>query len=91
MRLLFFLVFGLVVWMEGAGQPPSRFYTAFGGDGDDIGHSIKTTLDGQYIIAGSSTSYFTNGQADVYLTKVDSMGFPMWQKFIGGILNDVGK
>ncbi len=72
-------------------QPPKKFYTKFGGDGDDIAYSGKQILDGQYIVAGSSTSYFSNGKSDMYLVKVDSFGFPGWQRFIGGIGNDVAK
>ncbi len=71
-------------------QPPSRFYTKFGGNGDDIGYSGKQTLDGQYIVAGSTSSY-GNGNTDVYLVKVDSMGMLLWEKYIGGFGNDVGK
>lgn len=71
-------------------QPPSRFYTKFGGNGIDIGYSAKPTLDGQYIIVGSTSSYGA-GNTDVYLVKLDSMGNIMWQKTYGGFLNDVGK
>lgn len=69
-------------------QPPSRFYTKFGGTGDDIGYSAKPTLDRQYIVAGSTSSF---GSTDVYLVKVDSMGLPIWSKTYGGINNEVGK
>jgi hypothetical protein len=88
-RLL--LLFTILMWAGIKSQPPEKFLTRFGGDGDDIGYSAKSTLDGQYIVAGSSTSYFTNGLSDAYLVKVDSMGFPMWQKFIGGTGHDVAK
>jgi len=72
-------------------QPPSKFYTTIGREGDDVGYSAKQTLDGQYIIAGSSSSYGGNGSTDVYLTKIDSMGQPLWEKFYGGFGNEVGK
>lgn len=72
------------------GQPPSRFYTKFGGNGIDVGYSAKPTLDGQYIIAGSTSSYGA-GNTDVYLVKLDSMGNTLWEKTFGGFLNDVGK
>lgn len=72
-------------------QAPQRFYTRFGGDGDDIAYSGKPTNDGQYIIAGSTSSYGSNGNTDMYLVKVDSMGFPMWQKFFGGTGNDIAR
>ena len=50
-------------------QPPSKFYTKFGGNGEDIGYSAKQTLDGHYIIAGSTSSYGA-GNTDVYLVNL---------------------
>ncbi len=71
-------------------QPPARFYTKFGGNGVDVGYSAKQTLDKQYIIAGSTSSYGA-GNSDVYLVKLDSMGQILWEKTFGGFANDVGK
>jgi len=71
-------------------QAPQRFYTTFGGNGIDIGFSAKQTLDKQYIITGSTSSYGA-GNTDVYLVKLDSMGQILWQKTFGGFANDVGK
>jgi hypothetical protein len=87
LSLLFILLISIGVF----GQPPTRFYGRYGGTGEDIGYSGKPTLDKQYIIAGSSSSYGTHGSTDVYLTKIDSMGFPMWEHFYGGQGNEVGK
>jgi len=71
-------------------QPPSRFYTKFGGNGVDIGYGVKQTLDLNYIIVGSTTSWGF-GAADVYLLLVDTMGQLKWQKTFGGAFADVGK
>jgi hypothetical protein len=71
-------------------QPPTRFYTTFGGDGEDIAYGVKQTRDRQYIVVGS-TSSFKQTNSDVYLIKVDSMGFSLWQKSYGGNGNDIGK
>lgn len=87
--VLFKLLFFTIVLVNA--QAPQRFYTRFGGDGDDIAYSGKQTFDKQYIVAGSSSSYGVAGNTDVYLVKVDSMGFPSWQKFIGGAGNDIGR
>ena len=84
--LIQFILFSFVL----LGQPPKRFYTKFGGNGIDIGYSAKPTLDKQYIVAGSTSSYGA-GNTDVYLVKVDSMGVPIWAKYFGGFNNDVGK
>ncbi len=82
--LITFLCLGAVA------QPPQRFFTTFGGNGIDIGYSAKQTLDRQYIITGSTSSYGA-GNTDVYLVKLDSMGQILWQKTFGGFANDVGK
>jgi hypothetical protein len=71
-------------------QAPRKFYTKMGGAGIDIGYGVKQTLDKQYIITGSTSSY-GQGNTDVYLIKLDSMGIVLWQKTIGGFVNDVGR
>lgn len=90
MKAVFFKLLFFAAILVNA-QAPQRFYTRFGGDGDDIAYSGKQTFDKQYIVAGSSSSYGVAGNTDVYLVKVDSMGFPSWQKFIGGTGNDIGR
>lgn len=72
-------------------QPPGKFYGRYGGTGEDVGYSAKPTLDKQYIIAGSSSSYGTHGSTDVYLMKLDTFGVPTWERFFGGSGNEVGK
>jgi hypothetical protein len=85
------LVIILVVnYFSFLGQAPAKFYTRFGGTGIDIGYSVRPTLDNQFVVAGSTTSYGA-GYSDVYLVKVDSMGVPIWGKTYGGFGNDVGK
>jgi hypothetical protein len=71
-------------------QAPKRFYTAFGGNEEDVGYAAKPTLDGNYIIAGSTIGD-NKGTTDAYLVKLDSMGNILWQKLIGGIGNEVAK
>lgn len=71
-------------------QAPKKFYTRFGGYGHDIGYSVVQTLNGQYAVTGS-TSSFGNGNTDVYLALVDSMGWVRWEKSYGGFNNDIGR
>lgn len=88
-RNLFYLLFALSVLILN-GQAPRKFYTKFGGSGIDIGYGVKQTLDGQYIITGSTSSY-GYGNTDALLTKMDSMGVIIWQKSLGGFVNDIGR
>ena len=89
MKKLFLICFTLLHGFVNS-QAPSKFHTVFGGNGDDVAYACKQTLDRNYILAGSSSSSGF-GQTDVYLLKVDSMGQPMWWKFIGGFGNELGK
>lgn len=54
----------------------------FGGGGEDYGHCIQKTLDGNFIIAGITWS-FGNGFTDIYLVKIDIDGNLIWSKTIG--------
>lgn len=61
----------------------------FGGSGYEYGHSVKQTLEGGYIIVGSTSSFGTGGY-DVYLIKTDENGNLEWQKTFGGFSDDEG-
>ena len=71
-------------------QAPSKFYCTYGGSGYDVGYDVKQTLDGGYIITGS-TSSFGKGNTDMYLLKLDSMGQKKFETSFGGYNNDIGK
>ena len=59
------------------------FEKTFGGINDDRGASVKQTVDGGYIIVGSSASYGA-GSIDVYLIKTNASGNILWTKTFGG-------
>lgn len=71
-------------------QAPKKFYNRFGGDGYDYGYDVKQTLDKGYIITGS-TSSIGNGNTDMYLVKLDSMGYKRFEVSFGGMSNESGK
>lgn len=90
MRYLQILILFLCFVLKFSAQPPAKFYGTWGGYGDDIGYSGKQTKDGNYIVAGSTSSY-GHGEVDVYLLKIDSMGLVIWDKTFGGFNSEVGK
>ena len=61
----------------------------YGGWSGDQGYSVQQTVDGGYVIAGSTRSFGAGGN-DAYLIKTDSLGDTLWTKAYGGALNDYG-
>lgn len=64
----------------------------FGGTSDDNATSVKQTIDGGYIVAGSTNSnngdvsgnHSNTGFSDMWVIKLDSAGNILWQKCYGG-------
>lgn len=54
----------------------------YGGAGEDVGRSVQQTIDGGYIIAGSTNSY-GSGNTDVWLIKTDVHGTVTWTRTYG--------
>jgi hypothetical protein len=54
----------------------------YGGAEDDSGNCIKRTIDGGFIICGSTSSYSLN--KEIILLKTDSNGVEQWTKTYGG-------
>jgi len=62
---------------------------SYGGPEDDAGMSVLQNRDGEYIVAGR-TSSFGGGGDDIWLLKTDSLGWEMWNKTYGGRGDDAG-
>lgn len=62
----------------------------YGGAGNDYGYSVAQTMDGGYVVAGSTDSYGAGGN-DVYLVRIDSAGVKMWAQTYGGGGDDKGR
>jgi hypothetical protein len=60
-----------------------------GGPGRDIGYSVQQTIDGGYIIAGTTASFGAGGY-DVYLVKTNAQGDTVWTRTYGGTNSDGG-
>ncbi len=56
----------------------------FGGSGYDYGRFIYQTIDGGYIVAGTTDSYGA-GLRDFYLVKSDATGNVEWEQTFGGV------
>jgi hypothetical protein len=56
----------------------------------DNGYSVQQTLDGGYILAGTTTPPYGVGSTDVWLIKADSKGDEEWNKTFGGAKLDYG-
>lgn len=62
---------------------------AYGGGNNDVAEEIEATIDGGYIVIGSTSSN-SSGNTDAYLLKVDSNCGYQWSYALGGINNDWG-
>lgn len=54
-----------------------------GGNGYDMANSVIETANGEYVIAGTTTSYNTNNDKDFYLARTDKNGTLIWQSNFG--------
>ncbi|KQC13789.1 MAG: hypothetical protein APR63_00235 [Desulfuromonas sp. SDB] len=61
------------VWIRNYGSPQYN----------DVGYSVKQTLDSGFIVAGSRWSELSNSN-DFYIFKIDIEGNPVWEKSFGG-------
>jgi len=61
----------------------------YGGDGYDVGYSVRQTSDNGYIIAGTFSSTSAKGN-QVYLIKTNANGGKLWARTYGGDGYDVG-
>jgi hypothetical protein len=59
----------------------------YGGSGTELGRYVQQTIDGGYIVAGSTQS-FGVGNDDFYLIKTDSLGNIIWDHTYGGNQSD---
>ena len=76
---------GLLLKTDKSGN--EEWYKIFGGSGYDMADSVQQITDGEYIIAGWTTSHGA-GVEDGWLIKTDSSGNKQWDKTFGGTKND---
>ncbi len=61
----------------------SEWTKTIGGNNDDRCYAIEQTIDGGFIIAGTTLSFGTE-YYNIYLIKTDSNGNEVWAKIFGG-------
>lgn len=76
---------GLLLFLDAKGD--TIFQKNYGGAGDDVFKAVIQTYDGNFVLAGHTTS-IGNGKSDAWLLKVNTLGDTLWQKTFGGTGDD---
>ncbi len=84
-KVMFFIFINILLMQS----PEIKWGRIYGGDNDDYARAVIECSDKGFIGVGSTNS-FGNGGYDVYLFKVDSLGYPIWTKTFGGAQDDYG-
>ncbi len=66
-----------------------KWSQVYGGNGDEVANAMIQTKDGDFVVAGSTTSY-GNGQSDMWLIKIDPLGSLKWNHTYGTEGKDLG-
>ncbi|MEM4293467.1 MAG: hypothetical protein QXJ27_04800 [Thermoplasmata archaeon] len=62
----------------------------FGGSEIDVAHDAVETQDGGIVVTGYTESY-GNGGSDAFIIKIKPDGEMVWERFLGGVSEDIGK
>jgi len=71
-----------LVKVDGLGD--TLWTRTFGGTNSDNAYSVQQTTEGGYILGGSTNSFGTGGNPDMWLLKADADGNPLWNRTFGG-------
>jgi hypothetical protein len=87
---------GMDIWMAKIDENGNLIWNhEFGGTQDDIPYFVSGTIDGGYLITGSTNSFNIDvtkyqGSGDIWVIKTDASGKMQWQKTFGGSGVDLG-
>ncbi|WP_353083770.1 T9SS type A sorting domain-containing protein, partial [Flavobacterium sp.] len=84
---------GYDIWVVKLNNTGILWQKCLGGVANDYGSSIKQTIDGGYILMGSTSSSNgdvsgNHGGSDIWVAKLTNLGGIEWQKCLGGIQSD---
>lgn len=93
MKLFFVTILSILLTTNIMSQFKIDWEKSLGGSNDDVAESIIQTLDGGYIIAGSTNSSDNdvtslNGDFDFWIVKLDFQNKIQWKKTFGGSDSD---
>lgn len=71
------------------GEGHEQWSRSIGGGTNDEAAHVRTMPDGGYVITGQTNS-FTEGETDVWLSKIDGAGNEQWARTFGGINREIG-
>ncbi len=75
----------------GASVPPATEWNrTYGGASSDEAYAVQQTIDGGYILAGTTGS-IPGGDSNAWLVKTDAEGNPFWNQTYGGPYGDWGR
>ena len=81
MKKAFLLLVFISIMLQA--QPDILWTKTFGGANNDFANIVQQTIDGGFIIGGSTQS-FGSGQSDIWLIKTDENGDSLWSNIYGG-------
>jgi len=82
---------GLDIWvLKLRSDGTVEWQKTYGGESNDVAHSIRQTNDEGYIVAGETKS-FGVGDVDLWVLKLRAEGMVEWQKTCGGKSKDVAR
>jgi hypothetical protein len=95
-KVIFTIFFGLILFFEGIARSSEginalnpQWARAFGSVSCDRAQCVQQTMDGGYIVMGTTES-FGSGATDIWILKLSSLGNPVWQYTYGGNGYDEG-
>jgi hypothetical protein len=93
MKKLFILFLFTILQISVYAQPSIQWQKCLGGTLNETARSIKQTMDGGYILTGSTISNDfdisgNHGGGDVWVVKLDNLGNIQWQKCLGGTASE---